>query len=339
MHVVWQNDTIIKNKKEEIIPCLELHKYVNQSLIEKYQKLMMSKSWILCQPYLKNVDSFLINHFLERLLIERLEQKTHKIISLFEASKNDWEHTFYATLCNSFGLKINAYPMKKLSQLLPLSILLKHKNYLFQLEALLFGVGGFLKEVNDEYSHRLKKEYIFLKHKYNLEELEEREWMFMRLRPSSFPTIRIAQLAQLLYNNTHFFSKIIDAKTLNDLKKLFQSSVSDYWLNHYHFKKTSIKRKKAIGNGFLNTIIINSIFPLLFVYSQKKSIPEIQQRVIQFLEEMKGEKNAIIKKFSELGIQSQNAAQSQALIQLYNCYCKPKKCLNCNIGNLLLNQQ
>ena len=158
---------------------------------------MSQKRWIPCQDQIHRLDSFHISQYLQRLAVERLEKKTNQFVTQFETINNDWENTFYHSLCYSLGLKLNSHAFLKLSQFLPISVLSKHKDSLFQLEAMLFGVAGFLTDVIDEYGYALK-EFTFLKHKYSLDEMDQSEWLFLRLRPSSFPTLRLAQLAKLL---------------------------------------------------------------------------------------------------------------------------------------------
>ncbi len=336
LHVVWQHDTEILNYKQDEIPCLELRSIVDKTLLNKYQILMSQRSWILCQHQIKCIDSFYISHFLERLTIERLEEKTVKFVQQFEQVENDWENTFYHALCYSLGLKLNSGSFLKLSKRISISTINKHKDNLSQIEAMLFGTAGFLHNVYDQYGFLLRKEFLFLKHKYSLEEMDESEWYFMRLRPPSFPTIRLALLAQLLKSQSALFSRVIACNTYDELKNIFQVSVSDYWLTHYHFRKSSPSRKKSLGNQWINSIIINIICPLLFVYSKRKGQPTYQERAIRFLEEISAEKNTITKKFEEIGVKANNAMQSQGLIQLKTTYCDAKKCLNCNIGSKLL---
>ena len=129
---------------------------------------------------------------------------------------------------------------------------------------------------------------------------------------------------------------MLDAKSLGEIHKLFESSVSDYWLTHYHFKKESAKRKKSFGRELINSIIINAICPMLFAYSRRKSESTYQDMAIRLLEESKAENNSIVRQFTNIGITPNSAAQSQALLQLKRKYCESKKCLNCKIGNQLL---
>ncbi len=336
LHVVWNHDTEVYNSSGDEIPCLELCSIVDRSLLGRYEQLMNSKTKIICEPYIGELDSFQVNQFLERLLVERLEEKTSQFIKEFEIDKNNWENTFYNALFYTIGLRVNSTSMLALSKQLPLSILQKHKNNIFQIEALLFGTAGFLEKVKDDYSVSLKNEYSFLKHKYRLKKLKESDWMFMRLRPSSFPTVRLAQLAMLIHKNTHLFSKVLEAQTLDEIRRLFKSSVSEYWLTHYHFNKESVRRKKTFGKEVINSIVINAICPMLFAYSKRKSALTFQDLAIQYLEECKAENNYVIRQYSSISISPKSAAQSQALLQLKRKYCESKKCLNCNIGNQLL---
>lgn len=338
LHVVWNHDEEVKTANGDEIPCLELCSVVDKNLLERYERLMQSKSVILCEPYIKELDSFQINQFLDRLLVERLEDKTVQFINEFEVEKNNWESTFYNAVFYTVGLRLNATNMLVLAKQLPLSILQKHKNSLFQIEALLFGVAGFLNEANDEYSSSLKKECTFLKHKYNLKEMQASAWMFMRLRPASFPTVRLAQLAMLFHKNSHLFSRVLEAKSIKEIHQLFKCTVSHYWLTHYQLNKVSTTRTNSFGTELINSIIINAICPMLFAYSKRKSAINFQDLAIHFLESCKSENNSVIRQYSKIGISAQTAAKSQALLQLRRKYREAKNCLNCNIGNQLLKE-
>ena len=129
---------------------------------------------------------------------------------------------------------------------------------------------------------------------------------------------------------------MMDCTDYSQLKKLFKSTTSDYWQSHYHFKKTSPFRNKSLGIVSINTVIINTVCPLLFVYSQRKGLVQYQERAMQLLEDIKAETNTISRNFDKMGVTAKNAMESQALIQLKTNYCEPKKCLNCNLGTKLL---
>ncbi|HRI60089.1 MAG TPA: DUF2851 family protein, partial [Saprospiraceae bacterium] len=276
-------------------------------------------------------------NWLDRLLVERLEQKTAAIAEMLVATENHWEEAFYRLLARNFGLKVNAEPFEALARSLPLLTLAKHKNDRKQVEALLFGQAGMLESIfKDDYPNELAKEYKFLRHKYGLVPLSVSQWKFLRLRPANFPTVRLAQFAALGHQSAHLFSKILEANNLRELENLFDVQSNDYWLTHFQFDKPSVKRSKNPGRDFVHLLVINTIAPLLFHYGKTKEQEEFQKRALNLLEELPPEANAIVDGWADLGIRVRHAYQTQALIHLKTRYCDAKRCLECAVGNAIL---
>ncbi|MFZ4740507.1 MAG: DUF2851 family protein [Bacteroidales bacterium] len=338
LHVVYQNDIDVKRKNNEIIPQLEIKNAFDTNLFSKYQDFISNKNWIPCEKIFKNTNQFILKIWLERLLIERIERKTLEIKAKFISNNNNFEESFYQILAKNFGFKLNALPFELLANSLPISILAKHKNSDFQLAALFFGQAGLLNEgFKDAYPQSLYVEYEFLKKKYHLNSIAGHLWKFLRLRPSNFPTIRIAQFSNLIYQSKHLFSKIIEADDIQTVYQLFQVSASSYFDNHYSFDESiEIKKTKFIGKSTIDLLIINTIVPMLFFYASEKDDKVYQERGLRFLEQIKPENNSIIKKWISISCTVENAFQSQALLELKNNYCNHKKCLQCSIGNDLL---
>lgn len=325
------------------IPILELKSRISENLLKSFDTLMLNQNKIPCSGSISTVDEFTISNWLDRLLIERLEHKTKSIEAMLQQNQNNWEETFYVHLARNFGFKINAVPFELLARSLPLQHLAKHKSELFQIEALLFGQAGLLQsDFNDEYPSRLRKEYYFLKAKFSLQNMDAHLWKFMRLRPVNFPTIRIAQFAQLIYNSSHLFSKLLEIKNAKQAHDLFDVEVSDYWKTHFMFDKETtpapkdVSGDKHLGKTSVENILINTFVPFLFYYGKQKGILKIQNRALEFLENINAEKNNITDKWTSLKVKCDNAYKSQALIQLYNFYCSEKKCLSCAVGNKIL---
>ncbi len=338
IQVVANHDKPVKRTNGEPIPTITL-KY-NPKYYNNYSDLINSRNWISCEHKINDVNSFIIRYWLEKLMIERLEVKAGEITRYFKQNKNNWEETFYQRVGNNFGFKLNAQPFEMLVKSIPLNCLAKHKNNLLQIEALLFGQSGMLNDLEheDDYINILKREYAFLQKKFNLKPVEKHLWKFLRLRPSNFPTIRIAQFASLIYSSSKLFSKILEANNVEEIKKLLSVTASSYWDVHYTFGKPSAKRVKKLGDAGINILLINTIIPFLFVYGKVKNNQMYKDRALKFLEHVKAEQNHIIKGWKELGIIPENALQSQALLQLKNVYCDPKKCLDCQIGNQLISK-
>ena len=337
LHVVNNFDKEITNQNNITIPTIEI-KY-NKKYLENFKYLTSVNNNIKCINQLHFINDFTINFWLDKLLIERFEQKSKNIDKILQQNKNNWEDTFYKLLSINFGLKANSLPFELLANSLPLNIIYKHKTNLFQLEALFFGQAGFLEQEidNDEYFNKLKNEYKFLKTKYKLTNINNYLWKFNRLRPNNFPTLRIAQFAALINNSSKLFSIILETTDTKKLFKLFDFSASEYWDNHYNFGvKSSKKNKKKIGKSFIDNIIINTISIIIFSYGQHHSNQNKKDFAIELIEKIKPEKNNIINKWNKTNIKIDNAAKTQALIQLYNKYCKKNNCINCEIGNKII---
>lgn len=337
LHVVYQHDEKLYRKTGEELPTLELKGKFDDQIFKKYLQFRASKAWIPCAPQLKSVESFTLNTWLDRMLVERLERKSGAILESLEVNKNNWEETFYQQVARSFGFKVNSEPFELLARSIPNSILAKHKNSLFQVEALLFGQAGLLdKQFTDTYPQYLQTEYAFLCKKYKLTPLDPSVWKFLRLRPFNFPTIRIAQFAALIFNSVHLFSKVIETNKPAALKKLFSVKASEYWETHYTFDKKSAKSVKSIGPDGVNNIIINTIVPFLFVYGKSKAEEKYVDLSLALLEKIEPENNSIIDKWEQFGVKTKSAYQTQALLQLKNEYCSNKRCLECAVGAKLL---
>lgn len=337
LHAVEKFDGDVTRTNGEKIPSLVIS--YPDYYRENYEKLLESRSWIACQDQFYKADPILLQLGFNRLMIERLEDKTAQITDRLDKNKNDWNETFYQMMARMFGFKVNALPFDLLAKSLPLQVIAKHKSNLQQIEALLFGNSGLLNEqlLGDDYYLELRNEYSFLFKKFKLKGIEGHLWKFMRMRPGNFPTIRIAQFAALIHRSHALFSKIIEIEKLDELKELFKVQASEYWSTHYSFNKCS-KRKtiKELGENSINTIIINVVIPFLFVYGEKQNKNELKNRALEFLEELPPESNSIITGWQKLGVETRSAFETQALIQLKNKYCEQKKCLNCHIGAKLV---
>ncbi len=337
LHVVCKNDGEVRNSAGEIVPAMVLD--YPSHLETNYQHLLQSDRWIACADRFFEADQMALQIWFHGLMVERLQQKTQAIVDQLAQNKNDWNETFYQFLARNFGLKTNALPFELLARALPIQILAKHKNNLFQLEALLFGTAGLLNEqlLDDDYFLALRKEYSFLYKKYQLKPIESHLWKFLRLRPVNFPTVRLAQFAALVHHSSALFSSLVELDDLHEIRELFRVQSSDYWDTHYRFNKLSPKRTKALGDSAFHNILINTVVPFLFVYGEYHNRQNLKDKALEFLEKIPAEHNSILSNWKKLGVPVRSAFDSQALIQLKNNYCTPKKCLNCHLGIKLIN--
>ena len=335
LHVVSLADGDVFRMDGEKIPQMELI-YPNR-IETNYDKLITEQKWIPCADKIKEVPSIFIQSWKNALLTERLEQKMNAIQHLLNDNNQHWEEAFYITLARNFGFSTNSQAFENLARSLPLSVLGKHKDQLLQLEALLFGQAGLLPEnATDEYSMKLKQEYDFLRSKFTLQPLNASQWKLLRLRPDNFPHVRIAQFSALIHSSSKLFSKIVENPHMESLRALFVCEPSTYWKTHYLFTAESALKVKKLGAQSINGILINTVVPFLFCYAHQKNNQDLKDKALQLLEQIPGERNAIITGWQNLGLESESAYDSQSLLQLKKQYCDEKKCLRCRIGHKVL---
>lgn len=341
LHVVWEHNQEIKRTDGSLIPTLALKEITPSSVLEKYKNLIETERSIPCAEHFKEVSEISKIAAFDKALTKRLIEKSKIVEALLMQNNQDWEETAYQLLAKNFGFKLNAEPFLRLAQNIPLKILQKHRNNLLQVEAMLYGVAGFQFETTDDYTTKLKQEYEFLSAKYGLKskELNQHEWKFLRTRPANFPTVRIAQLAKLITSEYSLFSLFIETKKFKHLLESLKIQQSEYWQKHYHFNKEASQSLKGLGKDSAENIIINTVIPLLVIFSQKADNQLLMERVIGFLENLPAEENKITTIWESLGMKISNAFDSQAGIELYNTFCTQKKCLQCNIGVEILRKK
>ena len=337
LHVVLDNDRIILRKNGEPIPTLELKNRVDWRIWENYRQLLQSRQWIPCSKDFAQAEPLVLKMWIQRLSINRMERKAGEIESYLNLTKNKLDESFYYLLAKNFGFFVNSLPFEMLAKSVPLSIIGKHSSSLFQIEALFFGQAGLLEEdLEDPYYTSLQKEYAFLQNKFNLQAMPGHLWKFLRLRPSNFPTLRIAQFAALLHQTDRLLSQVAEATSIQTIKEIFKIQPSAYWLSHYRFGKGAKERPKQLGESAIQSILINTVVPMLFELNKQQLGHQLQEKAIQLLEETQAEDNALTRGFEAIGFKSENALQSQGLIELKQNFCERRKCLECSVGNHLL---
>jgi len=339
LHVVYNNDIKIETESGISIPTLVLKDRIFKFDLKNYKLLRYNKNWIPCEKLLSTVSQISKVSALEKALSNRLINKAVKLEEIFEKKGNDWNEAFYIFLARYFGMKVNADAFEMLADSLPLKIISREKDSLFKIEALLYGQAGMLEDTfHGEYPNNMKAEYLHLKNKYNLSPIPISIWKYSKLRPLNFPTIRLSQLARVLYINEHLFGNVIQIIKLDDLKDILITKVSSYWINHYVFDKESTKSIKKLGSNALNVLIINTVIPLFFLYGTLNNDDDFKQKSISLLLEMGSESNSIINKWKNLGFNVNSAYDSQALLELKVNFCDKHRCLFCPIGHEILNK-
>lgn len=343
LHVVYENDSPGGDYLPAHIPVFELKERIPGILLERYRNLMHHNGNILCASQVDLVDNLTWTSWKDRLLIERWQQKTTLFDQWMEETRNSWEEIFYRALARNFGLPVNGDAFAALAYSLPLKLLALHKQNIVQLEALLFGQAGMLNDrFKEEYPQRLRKEYLFLKKKYHLTAMQPHLWKWMRMRPSAFPSIRLAQFAALIHGSSHLFSKILETDDVRLVQDWLNIEASSYWDDHYHLltkEETSAQGKpqrKKLGKTMIQNILINTICPILAMYDKFQLNHQYLDRALEWMRSLPPENNRYTREWETLHIENDSAWDSQALLHLTRNYCMERRCLDCAVGNKIL---
>lgn len=331
LHIASEIDTEISRSNGERIPQIQL--ICPEAVRTNYKELLETDSYPPCYRIIPSLPPFTAHSWMTALQMERFEQKATLLNERLKRCQGNWEDAFFITLARNFGFGLNGDAFETWAHRLPFRAVDKHRNDLFQIEAIFFGQAGILEDSNgDGYYLRLKKEYTYLQHKFGLIPMDASLWRFLRLRPANFPHIRIAQLACLYHRAYGLLSRIMETETLQGVRDILKGGTSEYWLTHYTFGGSSPSRPKALSNTSLDLLIINTVVTFLYAYGLHKGNRVLCARAGSFLEELKAENNYITRMWEQCGMKASNAADSQALIQLKKEYCDKKKCLYCRIG-------
>lgn len=331
LHIASEIDTEISRSNGERIPQIQL--ICPEAVRTNYKELLETDSYPPCYRIIPSLPPFTAHSWMTALQMERFEQKATLLNERLKRCQGNWEDAFFITLARNFGFGLNGDAFETWAHRLPFRAVDKHRNDLFQIEAIFFGQAGILEDSDgDGYYLRLKKEYTYLQHKFGLIPMDASLWRFLRLRPANFPHIRIAQLACLYHRAYGLLSRIMETETLQGVRDILKGGTSEYWLTHYTFGGSSPSRPKTLSNTSLDLLIINTVVTFLYAYGLHKGNRVLCARAGSFLEELKAENNYITRMWEQCGIKASNAADSQALIQLKKEYCDKKKCLYCRIG-------
>jgi len=333
LHVVWKHDS---PDTYFPFPTLQLEDRISNVLLGRYEELMQSGSFIPCEKHIGSVPLLTIQSWKERMLVERLQQKTKMVEGLLKENKGHWEEVLWWMLARNFGTKINGDVFEAIARSVPLNVLSRNKFQLHTIEALLFGQSWMLdKKFTEAYPLMLQKEYRYLQKKYSLKKIHI-PLFFLRMRPANFPTIRLAQLAMLITLHQQLFSAIKDSENLSQVRVLLNVTANDYWHYHYMFDELSPFKTKNVGTQMIDNILINTIIPVLFAYGHLAGHEPSKVKALRWIEELSAEKNKITRGFENLRIENNTAFDSQALLHMKKTYCDQKGCVECAVGNKIL---
>lgn len=338
LHVVAIDDRKVFRSDGSVISQLVLT--FPEQFFSLYELLSREIADVKCAPWLRFVPELVLESWFETLSVERMQQKSRRILEITDRLNGDWETATFISFARALGFGLNSEPFEMLARSIPLNYLMRHSDNLLQIEALLFGQAGMLDtsiHIFDEYYQTLCREYFFLARKYNLWPMRRDLWKYARTRPQNFPHRRIALLASALYGGFNLKSKLWETKgDISQIEKLFDWRLEGYWLNHFDFDREGVCGGTVLGKGSIYLLAINFAAPMIYSMAQAQGDPDAAEYALDLWSGLPAEENRFIANWKSKGVDCHNAFRSQALLQLRKEYCDRTKCLDCRIGNWLL---
>ena len=352
--------------------------YVN--IPEKEFKILEKKYDLKLLGYCADVECLLsenkneknltiINHFGKERLLAKAERFKE------QHQTGSWNQVLYLGIMEALGYSKNQIPFRKLARLLPFEALtleynhLKQSESLLQMQGLLLGVAGLLPSQDPSFDWRKIKDRDTLAFvpalesawknffdRLGIKPMGKDEWLFFRLRPTNFPTRRLAGASLILqqFMIQGILEKILKIvrglktnhlQMIKELEKCFVKKTEGYWATHYRLEEKPLEFKNEqevtlVGADRAREIVVNVILPVLLAYANEIDDLKLKIKIIQIYQEYpKGSPNSIVKNMinllfengSNVKKQINTSAKQQGLIHLYKLYCRRKECDRCRL--------
>ena len=340
LHVVGHDDTPVRRKDGSVIPQVVMK--CTPEAARRCNALVDHAPMALpCESVIRSLHPIYHTDWLTALAMERLYNKSNRILDIVNESGGHWEGAAYVTLARALGFGLNSQPFETLARNLPLRFLNRHHDELITTEALVFGQAGLIppaQEGEDPYVERLRSEFCFMARKFGLSPLPL-EWKMSRTRPQNFPHRRLALLAQMIHHGFYLTGQLEDARTIDNLRALFDIRLIGFWANRFTFSDKGGCSPQALSRNSLDVLVVNVAIPLLHARATARGDLEGMTYAAELLQQLRSEENGIVRLFTSAGIKSPDAFTSQALIELRREYCEKKKCIYCRFGHRMLSAE
>lgn len=337
LHVVWDDDKPVSNNSGERIPTIELKKRISTEDFDRYQKFINQPIDIPCTGH--PIEDIYRSSMLEKTAIERMKSKAKKIEESTTSKTSDLEQISFIMLARAFGGNLNGDQFEELARNIPIKIIAKHLDQPSQIEALVFGMAGFLEEPKGAYAISLANEFEFLCTKYSLKQnLSRFQWNFHRLRPPSFPSLRLAQFSGLIGTSLFNHRYLLESVDLKGIYARLDSGLPTYWKSHYDFEKPTKRKNQGLTTSFKQHLVINWGVPILIHSSYYFDDAALREKAMDWSSQIPPENNKFTRKLVSTGFEMNSALSSQGGLHLYKEYCLKKRCLDCQIGMKILNR-
>jgi hypothetical protein len=302
-----------------------------------------------CAPRWDEVPSNYRWAWIHYLAGERLARKRDQLPDPDETSL---DAALHERLFAGLGYSKNDAPMSTLAERTAPDTLRAMENPRNR-EALLLGTAGLLPEPGDlletdrataDYAMALRDRFRRLQVRLDVAPMSSTAWTFFRLRPNNFPPLRIAQAAAwyadgalLADDPLSVLRAALDRDNPGALRNALDATPPDFWRTHYHLTKRAKEHDPSLGTSRIDTLLVNAVAPLLLLDAERRDDEDQSEAVLALLRALPVSGDRVVRRFRDLGTNADSAFDAQGLHELYRNYCTEGGCLDCRIGQHLLN--
>ena len=275
------------------------------------------------------------------------------------AAREPWDQLLYENIMEGMGYAKNRQPFIMLARSVRLTFLRKlGLGDSLATQAVLFGAAGLLppshtlpERDSRDYVRQLRRRWKELRPVLNRPLLHEGDWLFFRLRPSNFPTARLAAMCfsmPVLFGDDalRLLISAFKEKTLKTDERLrmissLLSFVPDvFWSHHVHFRGSARDGGIVIGEARILDLTVNTLIPFALLYGRTfkdhdtangalgllASMPPLQENVVTRL---------IHRELVRQKFDLASPVEQQGALQLYKRYCRSGRCEECDVGRFI----
>ena len=313
LHVVYEADQHVP----EGVPILQLKNHIWQEQLQHMISLGLGQQAIPCGDRFSEVKGIVRSHWLERMVIERMQNKAHEWDQRLKELQGDLVQLVHEKVARNFGFGLNGEAFEELARRLPYHIIMRYREddeVFYQLPALLAGVPK-----NDEMTY--SKRTLLVQYKHGLKAMEVHQFNSGRVHPSRKHAKRIALWVSVLPQLTVFWKLLLE-----------ETNVGNWidWMKEF--------QRQSVHSSVLHSLVVNFFVPMQFLLARHDENENRMELGLQLLHYFSAEDNGVMRKWKKLGEEPKNSSESQAFLHLFNVYCSRKQCLNCAVGAQLLKQ-
>ena len=225
-----------------------------------------------CVAALRELDGAALRDVLEAAAQYRLQRKAARLARLREVHGED--EALYQALAETLGYKSNKLPFALLSQRAPVRVVRRTG----EIDALLFGVAGFLKPedfpgaapATKAYLRSLWEKWWALRAEWEPLIVPEKLWNTGGQRPVNHPQRRLAALAAIVRQWPKVRALAEDCEAVK-LRKLLGGLRDDYWERHYTVRSGESKTAMAlVGSSRVTEMLANVFYPWAIIDHPEK---------------------------------------------------------------------